>query len=34
MRSMLVDQCLCGIPEKKLRYDEEANIFLAVESLL
>jgi hypothetical protein len=31
---MFVDQCLCGIPEKKLRYDEKTNIFLAVKSLL
>jgi hypothetical protein len=31
---MLVDERLCRITEKKLRHDEQPNIFLTVESFL
>jgi hypothetical protein len=34
MRRMLIDERLCRITEKKLRHDEQPNIFFTVEGFL
>jgi len=34
MRRMLVHQCQSRIAEKKLRHDQQSNVFFTIESLL